>query len=86
MIFPGLKEKLPKTSFQPFLKLRVMFHFFQSPGISPKRHNFSNMIESGYHISQFLLQALLTYTQSHQLASDLLYSYGGRGFAPPVPA
>ena len=44
MIFPGTDVRLvglwfPGSSFLPFLKMGVMFLFFQSPGTSPDSHD-----------------------------------------------
>jgi len=52
MIFPGTEVKLtslyfPRSSFLPFLKMGVMFLFFQSLRASPDSHDFSILMVSG---------------------------------------
>lgn len=51
MIFPGIEVRLtglyfPGSFFLPFLKMGVMFPFFQSLGTFPDSQDFSNMMES----------------------------------------
>lgn len=50
MMFPDTELRLicwfPGTSFLPILKTRAMFPFFESPGITPDCHDFSNMKEN----------------------------------------
>ena len=47
MISPGTDVRLASLGpFLPFLKMELIFPFFQSPRTSSDSHDFSNMVES----------------------------------------
>jgi len=71
-----------------------MFPFFQSPGTSPDCHDYSNIMESSLAMTPVnSLRTLgcsssgpidLMYIQVPQVVRNLIFSYSGMDFAPPV--
>jgi len=103
MIFPGTEVRLtglwfPWSFFLPFLKMGVVFPFFQSPGTLLGSHDFSNMMESILILHQsvssgcwdgttdFFRPHRLLCVQLHPVVSNLLFSYTERDFPPPFLA
>ena len=97
MVFPGTEVRLtglyfPRSSFLPFLKMEVMFPFFQSPGTSPDRHLFFKY--DGERLSNHISHLFqnpgmdiiqphgLIHIQCHEKGSDLFHHYSGTETTP----
>lgn len=96
IIFSGTDMiQFPRFSFLPSSKMGKMFPIFQSAGILPDHHDFSNITEwlSGY-IRQYpqasgmhlICSHRHTYTQIPQMVMNLILVCSASDLTPSVPA